>query len=86
MVIQSPVGRFPFKVTSFTVHGATISIRGTMGTWPTEISLPVTDIPGLLLIAAPAVVLPATLLGLVCLVARRYHRVRARATSHSTTS
>lgn len=47
MIINSPVGRFPFEVTTFARRGTTLVVQGRMGTWPTSLEVTPADIPGL---------------------------------------
>lgn len=69
MIINSPVGRFPFKATSIKVRGNCIRLDGAMGTWPTSLELRATEIPSIVgglvprtrLLALAAILLAATL-------------------------
>lgn len=64
MIINSPVGRFPFSVTSIGIRRRRILLRGSMGTWPATVEATAADIPpvlatvsgGLLLIVVAAAV------------------------------
>lgn len=48
MIINSPVGRFPFSVTSIGICRRRIVLRGSMGTWPATMEATVADIPPVL--------------------------------------
>ena len=67
MIINSPVGRFPFEVTSFARRGTTLVVQGRMGTWPTSLEVRPADIPAVARRARPALglVLGATLGGIL---------------------
>lgn len=54
MIINSPVGRFPFEVTSFARRGTTLIVQGRMGTWPTSLEMRPADIPAVARRARPA--------------------------------
>lgn len=45
MIINSPVGRFPFTVTRVSIRKQRLEIDGQMGTWPTSIEVRPSDIP-----------------------------------------
>lgn len=67
MIINSPVGRFPFQVTSFVRRGTTLVVEGRMGTWPTSLEVRLADIPAVARHARPALglALGATLGGIL---------------------
>ncbi|KRC51923.1 hypothetical protein ASE16_02320 [Leifsonia sp. Root227] len=48
MIINSPVGRFPFSVDSVRIRRRRILLRGSMGTWPATVEATVSDIPPVL--------------------------------------
>lgn len=58
MIINSPVGRFPFKITSVHRHGYVLILDGEMGNWPTSVEVLPSDIPAILMRLRP-VLLPA---------------------------
>jgi hypothetical protein len=45
MIINSPVGRFPFEVLSVRLDGGRVRVEGAMGTWPTSVELEPGDLP-----------------------------------------
>ncbi len=45
MIINSPVGRFPFDATSVSISGGRVRLEGSMGTWPTSIDVPIAEVP-----------------------------------------
>jgi hypothetical protein len=45
MIINSPVGRFPFETTSIRIHGGRLRLEGAMGTWPTSVEVPIVELP-----------------------------------------
>jgi hypothetical protein len=53
MIINSPVGRFPFEVTSISARGTTLIVHGQMGTWPTSVEVVPADLPALARRAGP---------------------------------
>jgi hypothetical protein len=73
VIINSPVGRFPFEVTSFRRKGTTLVVEGRMGTWPTTVEVTAADIPAVARRARPAVgiVCAAALVGTLWAVLRR---------------
>jgi hypothetical protein len=44
MIINSPVGRFPFEVTGVRRDGSALVVEGRMGTWPTSLEVHATDV------------------------------------------
>jgi hypothetical protein len=74
MIINSPVGRFPFEVTSFSRHGTTLVVQGRMGTWPTTVEVTPADIPAVARRARPVlgVVCAAVLAGALSAFLRRH--------------
>jgi hypothetical protein len=46
MIIDSPVGRFPFTATSVRIRGGRIRLEGAMGTWPTSVEIGIGELPG----------------------------------------
>ena len=73
MIINSPVGRFPFEVTSFSRRGTTLVVEGRMGAWPTTVEVTAADIPAVARRARPVLgaVCVATLAGALWAVLRR---------------
>lgn len=73
MIINSPVGRFPFEVASFRRKGTTLVVEGRMGTWPTTVEVTAADLPAIARHARPAVgaVCAAALAGALWAVLRR---------------
>ncbi len=45
MIINSPVGRFPFELLGVRLDRGRIRIEGAMGTWPTSVELQPSDLP-----------------------------------------
>jgi hypothetical protein len=85
MIIDSPVGRFPFEVTSIRIRSGQVRVEGAMGTWPTRVHVPIADLPRVLGLALPSgtsagLAGSAMVVGLLA-VARGRRRRRAR--SHS---
>lgn len=58
MIINSPIGRFPFTVTRVSIRKQRLKIDGQMGTWPTSIEIRPSDLPDVLskVATSPAVV------------------------------
>jgi hypothetical protein len=54
MIINSPVGRFPYEVTAFRRNGSTLVVEGRMGTWPTSVEISAADIPAVAARMRPA--------------------------------
>jgi hypothetical protein len=79
MIINSPVGRFPFKVTALQIRSGRLRLEGDMGTWPTSVEVQFSELPrilgGLLPIRSTVAFAGAIAVGTV--VARR-RRQRAR--------
>ncbi len=48
MIINSPVGRFPFSVDSVSIRRKRILLRGSMGTWPATVEATTADITAVL--------------------------------------
>lgn len=44
MIINSPVGRFPFTVTSVLLKNRTVVLEGRMGTWPASLEASPRDV------------------------------------------
>jgi hypothetical protein len=65
MIIDSPVGRFPFTATRIRIHGGRIRLEGAMGTWPTSVEVGIGELPGV----AGRLLPIRTLAGLVTVVA-----------------
>ncbi len=47
MIINSPVGRFPFQIAGATLEEGRIRIEGAMGTWPTSVEVEPGELPRL---------------------------------------
>jgi hypothetical protein len=45
VIINSPVGRFPFEITSVSARSGKLTVQGRMGTWPTSVEVGHRDIP-----------------------------------------
>ena len=45
MIINSPVGRFPFDVVGVRLDHGRIRIEGAMGAWPTSVELEPRELP-----------------------------------------
>jgi hypothetical protein len=45
MIIDSPVGRFPFEVVGVRLDDGHIRIEGAMGAWPTSVEVAPRDLP-----------------------------------------
>ncbi|ERK73493.1 hypothetical protein [Leifsonia aquatica] len=57
MIINSPVGRFPFSVDSVRIRRRRILLRGSMGTWPATVEATAADIPPVLARVSPGLIL-----------------------------
>jgi hypothetical protein len=68
MIIDSPVGRFPFTATRVRIRGGRIRLEGAMGTWPTSVDVGIGELPGVVGRLLPVRNL-AALAGLVTVVA-----------------
>lgn len=55
MIINSPVGRFPFTVSSVSLRSRSILLKGRMGTWPATLEASPADIPAVIGRVSPAV-------------------------------
>lgn len=55
MIINSPVGRFPFTITSVSLRRTGFLIKGKMGTWPATLEGTAGDIPAAIGRVSPAV-------------------------------
>lgn len=53
MIIHSPVGRFPFEVTSIGIRDGQVHLEAAMGTWPTSLEVPIAELPGIIWRALP---------------------------------
>jgi hypothetical protein len=58
LIINSPVGRFPFTITSVRRRGSVLVVDGEMGNWPTSVEVRPSDIPAVLMRLRP-ILLPA---------------------------
>jgi hypothetical protein len=78
MIINSPVGRFPFEATSIRLHGGRVRLEGAMGTWPTSVEVPITELPRIvgrmLPRATTAAVAGAAAVVVIAALYRRRHR------------
>jgi hypothetical protein len=79
MIINSPVGRFPFKVTTLQIRSGRVRLVGDMGTWPTSVEVQFSELPRILggLLPMPSTVAFAGAIAIGTVVARR-RRQRAR--------
>jgi len=68
MIIDSPVGRFPFTATRIRFRGGRIRLEGAMGTWPTSVDVGIGELPAVAVRLLPVRTL-AALAGLVTVVA-----------------
>ena len=79
MIINSPVGRFPFKATTLQIRSGRLRLEGDVGTWPASVEVRFSELPrilgGLLPIRATVAFGGAIAVGTV--VARR-RRQRSR--------
>jgi hypothetical protein len=80
MIIDSPVGRFPFSAERVRLQRGSMQIDGTMGTWPTTVEVPLRALPGLIgrLVPVPAASSVAGAVALGALVLRRRRSRRCR--------
>ncbi len=80
MIIHSPVGRFPFEADSVEIHGGQIRLSGAMGTWPTSLEVPVSELPRIMgrLLPVATIAKTAAVAGLLMTVARWRSRSRDR--------
>jgi hypothetical protein len=65
VIIDSPVGRFPFTVTSVSLRKRDILLRGKMGTWPATVVATPGDIPAVLGRISPALVVVVVIAALL---------------------
>ena len=49
MIINSPVGRFPYAIDAVTFASGRIRVEGSMGTWPTSLEIEPAELPRLAL-------------------------------------
>jgi hypothetical protein len=47
MEIKSPIGELPFDITEVQIGRHGLEIHGAMGAWPTDVSIPWSDLPNL---------------------------------------
>jgi hypothetical protein len=47
MIINSPVGRFPYEIDAVTFASGTIRVDGSMGTWPASLEIKPAELPRL---------------------------------------
>lgn len=45
MIINSPVGRFPFEIKRLTFSDGRIRMHGAMGAWPTSVEVAPSELP-----------------------------------------
>jgi hypothetical protein len=79
MIIDSPVGRFPFEVTKIRIRSGQVHVEGAMGTWPTRVHVPIADLPRVLGLALPSgtsagLAGSAMVVGVLAVARRRRHR------------
>jgi hypothetical protein len=72
MIINSPVGRFPYEVTGFRRDGSALVVEGRMGTWPTSIEVHATDVVAVAARVRPQLALAG--IGLTALLLARGRR------------
>lgn len=78
MIIDSPVGRFPFSAERIRLQRGSMRLDGTMGTWPTTVEVPFSALPRLVGHLLPTPV-AASLAGAFTLGALALRRKRRRA-------
>jgi hypothetical protein len=82
MIINSPVGRFPFKATTLQIRSGRLRLEGDMGTWPTSVEVQFSELPrilgGLLPVRSTVVFAGAIAAGTV-VARRRWLRSRIQA-------
>lgn len=80
MIINSPVGRFPFEATSVEIRGGRVRLEGAMGTWPTRVEVGVSELPHIVgqLLPIGKIAGVAGAVAVVALVAGRRRRRRHR--------
>ena len=76
MIIHSPVGRFPFEVSSARLHGGRIEIEGAIGAWPTKVEIEPRDLPRIAARVIPRQ--PAAVVGLATAALVLMVRARSR--------
>jgi hypothetical protein len=47
MIINSPVGRFPYEIDAVTFASGAIRVEGSMGTWPASLEIEPAELPRL---------------------------------------
>jgi len=47
MIINSPVGRFPYEIDAVSFSSGTIRVEGSMGTWPASLEIEPAELPRL---------------------------------------
>lgn len=47
MEIKSPIGELPFEITEVQIRRYGLDVHGAMGAWPTDVSIPWSDVPTL---------------------------------------
>jgi hypothetical protein len=79
MIINSPVGRFPFTVTTLQIRSGRMRLEGDMGTWPTSVEVQFSELPRILgeLLPVRSTVAFAGAIAVGTVVARR-RRQRSR--------
>jgi hypothetical protein len=73
LIINSPVGRFPFAVTSVRRQGRTLVLSGEMGNWPTSVEVVTSDVPAMVRLLRPLLFPAAGMIGLAGLAWLRGH-------------
>lgn len=71
MIINSPVGRFPFEITSVRRQGSRVVLDGKMGNWPTSVEMRASDIPAVAASLRSLLVPALGAAGLAILAAKR---------------
>jgi hypothetical protein len=68
LIINSPVGRFPFAVTSVRRRGRVVVLSGEMGNWPASVEITTADVPAVVRLLRPVLLPLAGVIGLAGLV------------------
>jgi hypothetical protein len=76
LIINSPVGRFPFELTSVKRRGRLLVLNGEMGNWPTSVEIGAKDVPAVLMRLRPVIapVMGAAALAILVAVRARSRR------------
>jgi hypothetical protein len=74
LIINSPVGRFPFAITSVRRRGRIVVLSGEMGNWPTSVEITTADVPAVMRVLRPVLLPVAAVIGVAGLVWLRGRR------------